>query len=363
MKGVVHTLFLRTTQGIEIMKIRTRRSGFTQIELLVVIAIIAVLVALLLPAVQQAREAARRASCKNHLKQIGLALHNYHNTHSVFPPGYINDWGVALDASGQVYNHKNGGTTRLDAAQWAWSAFVMPFIDQSVVYQSAKVSDGDALTIVSDMNYRNFLSTPVQTFRCPSDTGPVINTVRSSHNVLGWNFYFPKSNYVALNTGLRENPGLDDDGLNRCRLVDTIFHSHRETTGIFFADSRVRMRDITDGTSNQILVGERAWEYQTGNCTNQGHAGTLYVTGASHGFCNINRGDGDALGVIGGGINRETPVCNAGIKATNNFSSLHVGGAHFVLGDGRVRFISENTDLMIQRQLGWRNDGTPLGDF
>ena len=104
------------------------RHGFTLIELLVVIAIIAVLVALLLPAVQQAREAARRSTCKNHLKQIGLALHNYHDTHGVFPHGYLNDWGAAVDSSGNFYNHQNGGTVFEDAAQWAWSAFILPFM-------------------------------------------------------------------------------------------------------------------------------------------------------------------------------------------------------------------------------------------
>jgi len=284
------------------MKNQRTQSGFTLIELLVVIAIIAVLVALLLPAVQQAREAARRSTCKNNLKQIGLALHNYHDTHSVFPPGYINDWGVALNGQHML--------------------------------------------------------TPLESFRCPSDIAPTFNTSRSTHNVLGWNFFLPTSNYVGLNTGLRETTG--SGGYTG---VDAILHSHQHTTGIFWADSRVKMRDITDGTSNQILVGERAWRYRTANCRNLGESASLYVTGAGDFVSNVKQGDSDALGVIGRGVNGETPNCNAGIAATNPFSSLHVGGAQFVFGDGRVRFISENTDLTLQRRLGWRNDGHPIGDF
>lgn len=340
------------------MKTQNSRSGFTLIELLVVIAIIAVLVALLLPAVQQAREAARRSSCKNNLKQIGLALHNYHDTHSVFPPGYINDWGVALNGSGAVYNHKNGGAVRIDAAQWAWSAFVLPFIDQAPIYQAIRISDMDAIDVVTDNQIRANMMTPLESFRCPSDIGPVINSARSTHNVLGWNFYFPKSNYIGLNTGLRETTSIGG-----YTGVDAIIESHQHTTGIFYADSRVKMRDITDGTSNQILVGERSWRYKTGSCDNFAAAGSLYVTGAADAASNIKKGDSDALGVIGRGVNGMTPACNSGVSAHNNFSSLHEGGAQFVFGDGRVRFLGENTDLTLQRRLGWRNDGNPVGDF
>lgn len=340
------------------MKNQRTQSGFTLIELLVVIAIIAVLVALLLPAVQQAREAARRSTCKNNLKQIGLALHNYHDTHSVFPPGYINDWGVALNGSGNEYNHKNGGVVFHDAAQWAWSAFVMPFMDQAPVYQAMRVSDMAAIDAITDNNIRQHMLTPLESFRCPSDIAPTFNTSRSTHNVLGWNFFLPTSNYVGLNTGLRETTG--SGGYTG---VDAILHSHQHTTGIFWADSRVKMRDITDGTSNHILVGERAWRYRTANCRNLGESASLYVTGAGDFVSNVKQGDSNALGVIGRGVNGETPNCNAGIAATNPFSSLHVGGAQFVFGDGRVRFISENTDLTLQRRLGWRNDGHPIGDF
>lgn len=337
---------------------RKANRGFTLIELLVVIAIIAVLVALLLPAVQQAREAARRSTCKNHLKQIGLALHNYHDTHRVFPPGYINDWGMAVNGSGNIYNHQNGGTVNQDGAQWAWNAFILPFMDQSSLYQSMRVGDMRAIDAVTDNSVRRHMETPLEVYRCPSDIAETLNPWRKSHNIIGWNFRFPTSNYVGLNTGLRSMVF----GAGASSLDATI-QSQQHTRGIFFADSRISMRDITDGTSNQILVGERAWRYRSGDCYNRSYAGVSYVSGASKYANNVDEGDTDVLGVIGLGICRPTPNCSTGVKSTSIFSSLHEGGAQFVLGDGRVRFISENTDLGIKRRLGWRNDGEPIGEY
>ena len=116
-----------------------KRKGFTLIELLVVIAIIAILVALLLPAVQQAREAARRTQCKNNLKQLGLAFHNYHDVHRTFPPGWINDHTRWQTTGGASVNSHHGNAE--DDAQWAWSVFLMPFIDQAPAFNTLGVND------------------------------------------------------------------------------------------------------------------------------------------------------------------------------------------------------------------------------
>jgi len=129
------------------------RSAFTLIELLVVIAIIAILIALLLPAVQQAREAARRSSCKNNVKQLGLAFHNYHDVHRVFPIGYIAQGGGASDAN------------------WAWSAYLLPFVDQAPLYNQIDVGTTHLDVILADTTLLPLVQKNYSMFRCPSDVG------------------------------------------------------------------------------------------------------------------------------------------------------------------------------------------------
>ncbi len=168
--------------------------GFTLIELLVVIAIIAILIALLLPAVQQAREAARRSQCKNNLKQLGLAMHNYHDTHRVFPPAAALPSGVTVD-------------------RYAWSVFLLPFADQAPLY-NAIAPNGSA--VPSATANSNRLRTVLSVYKCPSDVGSPINP----------NF----SNYGSSNYPVSWQMCSDN--------------------------SRTKMRDVTDGTSNTVLIGE-----------------------------------------------------------------------------------------------------------
>ncbi len=130
------------------------RRAFTLIELLVVIAIIAILVALLLPAVQQAREAARRSSCKNNLKQLGLAIHNYHDTYRTMPPGVVDDFTDSI---------------------WGWGALILPFVEQGPVYDALRVGNiplGVRMTPGNALDQLSVLQTPISTYRCPSDVGP-----------------------------------------------------------------------------------------------------------------------------------------------------------------------------------------------
>ena len=187
-----------------------RRVGFTLIELLVVIAIIAILIALLLPAVQQAREAARRVSCKSRLKQIGVALHNYHATYGLFPPGWVAAR-TGADTSRSNY--------------FGWSAMLLPQLEQSNLYDRLDFSSN-----LDEGRNPEFISQSLELFRCPSDGYPATYTTRSSHLALG------VSNY----------PGLG--GQTICEFNDT---------GLFGLNTSTRIRDIRDGTSNTFAVGER----------------------------------------------------------------------------------------------------------
>jgi prepilin-type N-terminal cleavage/methylation domain-containing protein/prepilin-type processing-associated H-X9-DG protein len=276
-----------------------QRSAFTLIELLVVIAIIAVLIALLLPAVQQAREAARRSQCKNNMKQIGLALHNYHDQANTFPPGYI-----------------GANTTTL--LGWSWATMLLPHLDQAPLYNSLVFTTSPATAAGTQYNNQQ---APLPAYRCPSDNGPptitfptaqtASATAGSSLIATTMNQPFSRSNYAGV--------------------YGTATLAYTAGNGTFWENSKRNFRDFTDGTSNTIVVGERRspgtvngnavggdtmWVCATGQTTTQGMAYVL----------------GDVLYKM-----------NA--QATGNieaFGSLHSGGAHFLMGDGAVRFISEN---------------------
>ena len=313
----------------------TRRPhGFTLIELLVVIAIIAILIALLLPAVQQAREAARRSTCKNNLKQIGLALHNYHDTHRTFPPGWVSQLEAEIDNQGQ----------------WAWGAFILPFMDQAGLYNAIQIDSGLSLAAaLSNASVRDALLKPQPAFRCPSDDGKDM----ADNRKIGDNAATPvlrdtpRSNYVAANNSM--NMGLDDDD-NSSPNTDGA-----RANGCFYRNSRTRMKDIVDGTSNTILVGERASELlrSTGTvapCNAATIVGIRYEDASMAALAWFN-GSGQSFVMFGAdiAINGDGRVRNASNYDTNNhcgrgINSFHEGGCHVLLGDGSVRFISENVD-------------------
>jgi len=290
-----------------------RIKGFTLIELLVVIAIIAVLIALLLPAVQQAREAARRSQCKNNLKQIGLALHNYHDTHSTFPPGV-----VLQTADAQYIGDGSNGTQSVES--WGWGAFVLPYIEQAALYNQANIGSGGKLESVVG-------TVPLMTlavYRCPSDPAPLI---RVGNPQARW----ATSNYKG-NCGHRN-----------CLFSETSGGTIRPVTlsgpndygGIFRLDSKILIRDITDGTSNTILTGEIAWL-----------KGTITYDAAAWAGCLQGEQGNCADDVVASG---RAPINS---QSTNrevlheSFSSHHTGGAQFLFCDGSVRFISENVNYV-----------------
>jgi prepilin-type N-terminal cleavage/methylation domain-containing protein len=335
---------------------RSRRLGFTLIELLVVIAIIAILIALLLPAVQQAREAARRTQCKNNLKQLGLALHNYESTYGVFPPGYVDNR--------QVLSHGKG--------HWTWTALVLPFIDQAPLYNTFNVGPRTASDAFSD--FPSQVSARYAAFRCPSDIGPD-NVYTTSGANLGM--------VIVNRTGVLTPTGITNyvasnsvRYMRQSRATSSVGNSGSH--GMFFRDSAISFRDITDGTSNTIMLGERSWSQ--GKNSPLVRAGTLFAVrdyqnrgpmayDVSSGI--FNQGMQFAFGTIYDGINPVviwTPTDHC--TACQSYASLHTGGAHFTLADGSVRFISENTNqnpsIPIDSTLEYLaaiNDGSPVGEF
>ena len=278
-----------------------RRQGFTLIELLVVIAIIAVLIALLLPAVQQAREAARRTQCRNNLHQIGLALHNYHDTHSVFPPGC-----VQRDNGYADINH-------LGTSMWT---LLLPFVDEASLYNAYNMDRGAnygySSAAMAKCNSTVTLSVLSQ-YTCPSDEPPVISGAGSSN--------FRTSTYQG-NWGHDQKSG--DEGHH-----GAVYGSYQESEyGPFSPDSRVRIRDIRDGTSQTLAAGELC--KTPGSTTLRAHWG-------------CGRGGYSMSGT-------KDPM-NGFANSAYEFRSMHEGGAFFLFCDGQVRFLSENIDMGTYRAL------------
>lgn len=321
------------------------RSAFTLIELLVVIAIIAILVALLLPAVQQAREAARRSQCKNNMKQIGLALHNYHDTHNAFPPRNIYT---------QDKNH-------------SWMTMLLPGMEQAALYDAYNFS-----LPMMDQRFTQTNSPPgvigtrIPAFECPSDVDAGGVTYVAS--TLG----IAPTSYAAIAT----SGGSGDDAFASTKA------------GLFPENGVTRFRDITDGTSNTIAVGEVAKTSVTGvsgcgnGCMQNFANGTgTYVRGWGFGYhyagwnsqtgknarptpCPNTTDNWCAKNTDGSYL--WEPVIHGYYGIHGNWpgaSSRHQGGAQFLMGDGAVRFLSENLSFATWENLCATRDGNVIGEF
>ncbi len=356
------------------MKIQNRR-GFTLIELLVVIAIIATLVAILLPAVQQAREAARRSSCKNNLKQLGLGLHNYHDTYNTLPPGLINA-------------RSNDDGNGAGSSSYGWAALSFAMIEQGALYdalQVGTVSLAQRATAGDPLARLDLLQTPLSVFRCPSDTGPLLNnkqwaTIMNNANTneqtgdagtAGSSYVeVALSNYVGNNGPIGgRRPNATTDGSHHVMMWYS-GNPNSSPFGVFWLNSAVNFRDITDGLSNTILLGERAYELPnpvgtTWECRAANPFGAGSNAGTTSGWDWYRRTGVAQLGTGQVGLNSSVANCYRG------FNSLHRGGAQFVLCDGSVRFISENIDQRpdatyqstVYENLLHREDGSVVGEF
>ena len=260
------------------------RSGFTLVELVTVVFVITVLLVLLAPSIHQAQQDARRDACKNNLKQIGLAMHNYHDTHKCFPPGWTG-------------HHPYAG----DDGRYGWAMFLTPSLGQASVYSQINFRD-------QQPRQAFVTQTAIPVFRCPSDTMEARNPLRGN---------FGTSNYSA-NFGTVAPP----------RWLDASLSSHWpgqaptpiKTDGICWWNSNCRIRDITGGSAYTLNVGERS------------------VASAA----------GIWMGVRGNNFESDLVTdCSPGHEINSgvaSFSSAHKAGAHFLLCDGSVRFLNENID-------------------
>lgn len=294
--------------------------GFTLVELLVVIAIIGILIGLLLPAVQAAREAARRMQCLNNLKQIGLALHNYHDVHRSFPSAWR---GYSFD-----------GTTPLVFGNpgWGWAAAILPFMEQNNLY-----SQIDLASPISTEKNKVARTLFTNAYHCPSESSGEKNFSLSDsgllehddhehsdgvdhgheHEIVAGATIFAAANYVASigTTNIHDGENYEDGGRYEGREF--------KSDGAFYHNSELGMNAFTDGLSSTIFIGERAAKKM--------HFST---------WAGMPAGDGCIPAIVTGSFNGG--FNNNGYS--HGFSSLHAGGANFLFGDGSARFISETID-------------------
>ncbi len=301
---------------------RPHRQGFTLIELLVVLAIIGVLIALILPAVQAAREAARRMHCANNLKQIGLALHNYHDSLGAFPPGYISRPGTDGDNTGPG---------------WGWAAMILPQLEQPAIFNSVNFGLG-----IEDPSNRTARVSRIGTFACPSDA-----SFRSPFTVVD-------DMATATTAG---NPICDVAGSNYVGSFGTGDPSdipgQDAGEGLLFRNLSIRIADITDGTSQTFAVGERSH-----NLSRPTWVGS--VTGAVVPVVELQTQggldpEGGAALVVSHTGEEHGP--NARPSHADQYWSRHPGGAQFVMCDGSVKFIKEQVGLSIFRAVATRRGG------
>jgi prepilin-type N-terminal cleavage/methylation domain-containing protein len=295
---------------------RPRRRGFTLIELLVVIAIIGVLVALLLPAVQSAREAARRTGCQDNLKQIALGMHNYLSSNGTFPIGYV----ARVDPT----------NLNLTTPGWGWGTAALPFLEQPALYSSANIN----LPIETPDNL-TARTTALAVYACPSDRMTGIYTIVDINNnpiVQAW------TNSYAGNFGRDVNIAKHPDGGN----------------GIFMRNLAFGVADITDGTSQTVLVGERA----TINTR------TPWVGAINNGTCRITPGSPSAsTSVKTAPVEPLARADTAGGTSDNlffdpdDFFSPHPAGLYYAMADGSVKFVKTSINANIYGDLCSRNNG------
>ena len=319
------------------------RTGFTLVELLVVIAIIGVLVALLLPAVQAAREAARRMQCSNNLKQIGLAFHNFHDANKRLPPAM--DYGNTSVRPGTLTG-------------WGWSAYIMPYLEGGAAFDQI---DFDKLLF--EGNHPELLANPVALALCPSDT---VEPVRA-------HFPGPKSIPIQATTSyvVSFGPFGIDGGVYKGYPA--------RGRGCFLYNTGVEFREVTDGLSNTIFAGEVKFiedllieksKTDWNGFWYGRHTGLLSKGTASY-----------TLSLFRSASRRMNVPGNAEIVLRTAFFGSHPGGVQFLFGDGAVRYVSEGInhtatnfwppdvlELKMQQmgtyqQLHGRDDGTVLGDY
>jgi len=340
---------------------RTDRAGFTLVELWVSVAMIGVIASVVLPALFQAREAAWRTQCQNNLRQMGTALHSFHETHERFPPGWSS---IQFSEDGSIVRPADFGCL------WAWGAYLLPQLDQPALHDQLEVSgfrDPPAPGEELDLSLTTFL--------CPSD----IDARESGWGLYRWDAAddpstvlvkgYAKSNYIAVNG--------NDVAPFQSLYSESVSQSPR--AGIFGNESRTKFAHIVDGTSNTLAVGEREmarahnkrqprgaiWMRNVGELIADVPAAKSAETSTYGGpptkglgldlFFAIHCDANSVVGVT----TRESPLN----RSEYGFSSQHPGGANFLFADGAVRFLSDNIDPATYEYLGSMADGEVIGEF
>jgi len=334
-------------------RLSDRRRAFTLIELLVVIAIIAILIALLVPAVQKVREAAARTQCINNLKNIGLALHGFHDVSKRLPPGCSTDqkpWGTG------------GGHGS------SWKVFILPYIEQGSLYSKWQFTGGSGWENVNNTNLVDQYTIPV--YRCPSTTLPEFYQNNVAQNGTSRQMF---SCYTGIAGSF--NLGFNDPTIAGTTCCDANSGSV-SASGVLFPNSSVKLVEISDGTSNTIMVGEQSAHLKdalgqnipgpNGAITSQGPHG--WIMGTSNGDSPPN-GQNRAMNTttvrysinqIGLSLNSGGTTGNAGSNVP--LSSNHTGGANMLFADGTVRYWPNSTLALTLAYACTRNDNQTFTD-
>ena len=333
---------------------RAGRRGYSLVDVTVTGSLVAILLTVLLPGCYQNNytPASTRSQCKNNLKQLGLALHNYHAVHLAFPPGWV------------AVRHPEGGPAPTTQGTFGWSTRILPFMDQGPLFDTLDFNDPQG---PSAQQHQTSVAASVLATRCPDTTGPE----------LAGSPQMATTTYVG-NFGV----GLPDVFAEGITDGDYTRSSH----GLFRCNSRIRIRDMKDGTSNVVLVGERRLPENCGDWRPGQTSGALCsywpgirsveevsplaivgtaTTGTIFGPSAIPGSGPLSPDVSIFGINQlenGTPLGDSGV-VTAGFSSSHTGGINALLGDGAVRFLNETIAPSVLVNLARRSDGQVLGEF
>ena len=359
------------------MNFRCNRQGFTLVELLVVIAIIGILIGMLLPAVQQVREAARRVACANNMRQLGLAMLNYESAHGHFPPGFSS--AATRDGTVSAGVHIDSETWNA-APGWGWGAHLLPFVEGNNIFSQIDFADP-----IWAAEHRDIIQTQIPLFLCPTSSGSdqpftVVDEGENPYSPDGsGSIVLGRSHYVASHG--QESAWGSEAGVDRTGISFTDIYSFSTTTvsingdvsrvadGPSYRNSKTKIAEVRDGTSNSIFLGEHSSKLSDKTWVGVVPGATVHPKFSSP----ENGPDGAAtlvlyhMGPSGG----ELDITGFPIIHPVNFPTYHVGqmyaehsgGGNVCMGDGSVHFISEDLDLITWAELSSINEGEVAGEW
>ena len=346
------------------MQSKSSLKGFTLVELLVVIAIIGILIGMLLPAVQQVREAARRAACENNSRQMALACLNYESAHGQYPPG-CNFMDRFRDPIFPSWNPRTG--TAFESNHFAWGYYILPNLEAGNVFDSIPANTAWGEDIL-DSNGDPVTSNVIPVFVCPSDSTGDFN---ETYFTTGQDERNAKSNYIACtgwltvsSSSLNRGQTLVPQTCSELRIVDPLIGDGG--WGIMRANSRTSISGIVDGTSNTMLIGERSSQPEDAS---DGFAdlfvdqqGAIWIGGMNPDNVDNTSIEGYSWG---GYTDQDSPdfAVNGGARSRSVASSEHIGGAVVAFGDGSTHFLSDNLDALVLRGLSTIFARENISDF